>query len=213
MLSFILFIHVLSGFLALGFGLLAIISKKGRKTHVLTGRFFFYLMLSVAVTAVIVSLYKLNLFLLLVAGFAFYQNVSGYRSVKNKGMRPNWMDWSATLIGLVTGIVMISTLNSVLIVFGSISLFLVITDFRLYYAVFKGKQLSPLVWLSRHLGMMMGTYIATVTAFVLVNIRDVEPAWIPWLAPTVLGVPLMRYWDWKYTKSKQPKPITQKENH
>lgn len=212
MLAIILFIHVLSGFLALGFGLLAIVSKKGRKTHVLTGRVFFYLMLSVAATAVVVSLFKLNLFLLLVAGFAFYQNVSGYRSVKNKGMRPNWIDWSATLIGLVTGIAMISTLDIVLIVFGSISLFLVITDFRLYYTVLKGKQLSPLVWLSRHLGMMMGTYIATVTAFVLVNIRDVEPAWIPWLAPTALGVPLMRYWDWKYTKSNQQKPVTQKEN-
>jgi len=212
MLTLILFIHVLSGFLALGFGLLAIVSKKGRKTHVLTGRVFFYLMLSVAVTAVIVSLFKLNLFLLLIAGFAFYQNVSGYRSVKNKGMRPNWIDWSTTIIGLITGIIMISTLNIVLIIFGSISLFLAITDIRLYYTVMKGKQLSPLVWLSRHLGMMMGTYIATFTAFVVVNIHNVDPAWIPWLAPTVIGVPLMRYWDWKYTKSKQPKPFNQKEN-
>jgi uncharacterized membrane protein len=204
-LTIVLVLHIVSGFLALGFGLLALLSKKGQRRHRLSGRVFFYLMLSVAFSAVIISGIKLNLFLLLIAGFAFYQNVQGYRSVKNKSLRPSLIDWSATLVGLVSAIIMLWTLNIVLMVFGGISLFLVFSDLRTYNSVLNGKPISRLAWLSRHIGMMMGAYIATVTAFVVVNVQHVEPSWLPWLAPTVIGVPLMRYWDWKFTRSGKAK--------
>lgn len=201
-ITIVLVIHVVAGFLALGIGLMAILSKKGQRIHQLSGRTFYYLMLTVAVSAVIVSTIKLNEFLLLIAGFAAYQNIGGYRSVKNKGLKPNWMDWSATVLGLVTAVFMIATLNVVLLVFGSICLSLVLIDLRTYYLVFRGKAVPKLAWLARHIGFMMGSYIATFTAFVVVNVRDVEPAWIPWLAPTMVGVPLMQYWTWKYTRRK-----------
>jgi hypothetical protein len=201
-LTIMLVLHIVSGFLALGAGLMAILSKKGQRVHRLTGRTFFYLMLSVAFTALIISGIKLNLFLLLIAGFAFYQNVSGYRSVKNKSLRPTWIDWIVTATGLVTGICMMLTLNIVLLVFGGISLFLVALDLHTYYLVLNNRSVPKLAWLSRHIGMMMGAYIATVTAFVVVNVQNAEPEWLPWLAPTAIGVPLMRYWDWKFTKAK-----------
>jgi uncharacterized membrane protein len=199
-LTIVLVLHIVSGFLALGAGLMAILSKKGQRVHRLTGRMFFYLMLSVAFTALVLSVIKLNLFLLLIAGFAFYQNVSGYRSVKNKSLRPAWIDWAITVTGLVTGICMVLTLNIVLLVFGGISLFLVGLDLFTYKTVLSGRTVPRLAWLSRHIGMMMGAYIATVTAFVVENVQNAEPAWLPWLAPTMIGVPLMRYWDWKFTK-------------
>jgi uncharacterized membrane protein len=207
LITVVLIIHVVAGFAALGVGLWAILSKKGQRTHKLTGRTFFYLMLIVAVSAGIVSTIKLNEFLLLIAGFAAYQNIGGYRSVKNKGLSPNWIDWSATALGLVTGVFMIATFNTVLLVFGGICLSLVIVDLRTYYAVFAGKTIPKLAWLARHIGFMMGSYIATFTAFVVVNVRNVEPAWIPWLAPTAVGVPLMQYWTWKYTRKKNAKLI------
>jgi hypothetical protein len=200
-LSIALVVHIVSGFLALGLGLLALLAPKGQRVHRLSGRTFFYLMLSVVVTAVAISTVKLNLFLLLIAGFAFYQNVQGYRSVKNKMLRPMWIDWSVTAVGLITAIAMIATLNIVLLIFGGISLYLVTLDLVAYSTVLRGKQVSKLAWLSRHIGMMMGAYIATVTAFVVVNVQHFEPAWLPWLLPTMVGVPLMRWWDWKYTKS------------
>ena len=208
LITIVLIIHVVAGFAALGVGLWAILSKKGQRTHKLTGRTFFYLMLIVAVSAGIVSTIKLNEFLLLIAGFAAYQNIGGYRSVKNKGLSPNWIDWSATALGLVTGVFMIATFNTVLLVFGGICLSLVIVDLRTYYAVFAGKTIPKLAWLARHIGFMMGSYIATFTAFVVVNVRNVEPAWIPWLAPTAVGVPLMQYWTWKYTRKKKGKAVS-----
>lgn len=210
-ITIVLIIHVVAGFAALGAGLGAILSKKGQRVHKLTGRTFFYLMLTVAASATIVSTVKLNEFLLLIAGFAAYQNIGGYRSVKNKQLQPNWIDWSATALGLVTGVFMIATLNIVLLVFGSICISLVILDLRTYYAVFSGKQIQKLAWLARHIGFMMGAYIATFTAFVVVNVQNVEPAWIPWLAPTVVGVPLMQYWTWKYTRKKNERAIAFKE--
>lgn len=199
-LSVTLVLHIVSGFLALGLGLLALLAPKGQRVHRLSGRTFFYLMLSVAVTAVAISTVKLNLFLLLIAGFAFYQNVQGYRSVKNKTLRPTRIDWSVTAVGLVTAVAMISTLNLVLLIFGGISMYLVTLDLIVYSKVLRGKQVPKLAWLSRHIGMMMGAYIATVTAFVVVNVQHFEPAWLPWLLPTMIGVPLMRWWDYLYTK-------------
>lgn len=203
-----LILHIASGFLALGFGLLAMVAKKGQRAHRLTGRTFFYLMLSVAFTAVVISSFRLNLFLLLIAGFAFYQNVNGYRSVKHKSLRPAGLDWTITGVGLVTAIVMIWTMNVVLLVFGTIGAYLVFGDLRTYYLVLSGKPVPKLLWLSRHIGMMMGAYLATITAFVVVNVQNAEPAWLPWLLPTMIGVPLMRYWDWIFTKAKRTKAVT-----
>lgn len=199
-LSAALIIHIVSGFLALGTGLAALLARKGQRVHRLSGRTFFYLMLTVAFSALVISTIRLNVFLLLIAGFAFYQNVNGYRAIRNKTLRPNWLDWSITGTGLVTGIFMLLTMNPVLLVFGGISLFLVAGDIRTYNLVLNDKPVPKLAWLSRHIGMMMGAYIATVTAFVVVNVRHFEPAWLPWLAPTVLGVPLMQYWNYKFTK-------------
>lgn len=195
-----LVIHIAAGFLALSTGLIALITRKGGGRHRLSGRGFYYLMLTVAFTAVVISTMKFNLFLLLIAGFAFYQTIQGYRSVKNKSLRPAAIDWLATITGLVTGIIMIWTFNTVLLVFGGICLFLFIGDLRAYNAALRGKELPKLAWLARHIGMMMGAYLATVTAFVVVNVRNVEPEWLPWLAPTAIGVPLMQYWTWKFTR-------------
>ena len=44
-----------------------------------------------------------------------------------------------------------------------------------------------------HLGRMLGGTIAALTAFTVVNVR-IEPAFVPWLAPTVLLTPLIVYW-------------------
>jgi cadmium resistance protein CadD (predicted permease) len=107
-----------------------------------------------------------------------------------------------------------STLNTVLLVFGSISVYLSIGDIIMYTKVLRGKQLKGTHWLARHIGMMMGAFIATVTAFVVVNIRFVQPEWIPWLLPTALGVPLMQYWIWKYTRrtTSVKVPVTEKRH-
>ena len=206
--TFMLVLHIAAGFTALIFGFAAILSGKGNRRHLLTGRVFYRSMLVIAFSAVILSLFRLNLFLLLIALFALYNNVSGYRSVKNKSLRPQKIDWIVTGLGLVTGLVMIATLNVVLIVFGSISCVLSVGDLRAYQLILRGKEAPRFAWLIKHIGMMMGAYIATFTAFVVVNIDFVQPAWIPWLAPTALGVPVMVYWQRKYANGLSPAKVS-----
>lgn len=199
-----LYTHIITGFLALITGAVALIARKGNSIHILSGKSYTLLMLVVAGSAITLSLLKHNTFLLLIALFATYQTITGYRSVNNKSQRPAWFDWLLTLTGATTGILMILSWNLVLIVFGSIALFLAILDIRLYVAVRSGRALPKLIWLTRHIGFMMGAYIATFTAFVVVNVQFEALPWLPWLAPTFIGIPLMRYWTVKYTK----KPVS-----
>jgi uncharacterized membrane protein len=193
-----LVIHIAAGFSALITGTFAIAVRKGSRTHNRAGRIFFYLMLVVTASAVVLSIFRPNVFLLLIAFFGFYQNLNGYRAIRNKSLRPARIDWIVSAIGLVTGILMIAQLDIVLIVFGSLSLLLSIGDFRSHYLLSRGGEAGRTAWLARHIGMMMGAYIATFTAFVVVNVQFEPMPWLPWLAPTAMFVPLMAYYQKKF---------------
>jgi uncharacterized membrane protein len=196
-------VHVVSGFTALLCGLIAMLAKKGGKTHTRNGFIFFIAMLTVSLSAVAVSLQRDNQFLLHIGLFALYQNVSGYRAIKNKSRKANWLDWGMVAIGAINGAFMVATLNIVLAVFGGISLLLVAGDLNIYIRAARNLPIAKNEWLRQHIGMMMGTYIATSTAFLLVNLRTFEPYWLPWLAPTVLGVPFLMYMSRKHAPRKK----------
>ena len=83
--------------------------------------------------------------------------------------------------------------------FGGISTALALTDLRLFVRALRGQALPPLAWLRRHIGMMLGTYIATTTAFLLTLMRHLDVGWPHFLAPTIIGVPLIAYATWRHT--------------
>ena len=186
-----LLIHVVGGFTALLTGLIAIVGKKGTPFHKANGKIFFYSMLAVSIFGFTVAYLNDNLFLRFIALFALYTNYNVYRTTKNKNLHPKLADWLILVLGAVNGVLMILTFNVVLLVFGSLSVLLVLGDLNNYRKLFTGKTLAKNEWLRQHIGMMMGTYIATFTAFILVNLRSFEPYWIPWLAPTAIGIPLL----------------------
>ena len=200
-----LVIHSLSGMTALFAGLAAILSKKGKYIHRKSGTVFFCSMLLVCATALYISILKSNTFLLHIAIFSFFMIYSGYRSVKNKSLKPIISDWLILMIGLINGVWMIASMHIILMVFGAIGCFLAVSDFRLFVQIIQHKETSKNQWLLRHLGMMLGAYIATSTAFIVVNIQMMDYVWIPWLVPTAIGVPLIAFWKRKYLlKSVQP---------
>lgn len=198
-----LIIHIATGFTALLIGFIALLTKKGQKAHRISGLIFFYCMLGVAVSAIFISVVKDNLFLLLIGIFSFYQNISGYRAIKNKSLKPTFIDWMILLIGAVNGFYMIYTLNTILIVFGAINCFMVFNDIRIYRKTLIGIEIPKNQWLIKHLGMMIGTYIATFTAFLVVNIHNFKPNWLIWMLPTFIGTPLIAYWRRKLTPNKK----------
>lgn len=206
--TIMLILHIVSGFLSLLVGLFSVVSKKGGKIHRLSGKVFFYSMLGVCFTALFISIVKSNQFLLLIAIFAFYQTYSGWRAVNNnKSLLPNTLDWIVLIAGTLNSFYMIYTLQLVLMVFGTIGFIATTQHWLVYVKIKRRQQLPPLSWLRMHISMMMGAYIATITAFVVVNYRVFSfiqlPAWFFWLFPSMVLSPLIAYWTRKYTGKKE----------
>jgi hypothetical protein len=195
-------IHITSGFTCLITGLIAMTSFKGLNIHKKAGRVFFYSMLVVAISAVWISIFKRNDFLLIIAGFSFILNYFGFRATKNKQLIPSILDWFFLGIGLVNSFFMVKANDVVLIVFGSINLFLLLVTIRIFILTLLKKPIRKLEWLFRHIGLMIGAYIATITAFVVVNVNFVEPRWLVWLLPTFIFVPVIIFFTSKYKNKK-----------
>lgn len=196
----LLILHIIGGFTALSTGIIVLLLKKGTSTHRKLGMLFYFAMLTTGFSAMLLAWYRPSAFLFTIGVFSLYQTISGRRAIQNKTLRPTMMDYMLTLIILLNGGFMISTLNVVLVVFGSLCLLLGVQDLVLYYKLRKNISLRQNEWLARHIGLMMGSFIATATAFIVVNINDFEPAWLLWLAPTFVLTPLMTFWTRKYTR-------------
>ena len=190
----LLLLHIAAGFTALLAGAVSMLAKKGRRWHSRAGRSFFYCMQLVVITSLLMCLLKWNSFLLHIGLFTLYMNVAGYRSVKKKSLRPDWQDWLVLLIAAANSLLMLASMQAVLMVFGGLCAVLVSKDLQMYYWLARGKNLPGKLWLVRHLSMMLATYIATFTAFLVVNIQLPNYGWIVWLAPSAVIAPLINYW-------------------
>lgn len=194
--------HIISGFLALFCGCISVISKKGGKTHRTSGKVFFSSMLGVCFTSVFISIVKDNRFLLLIGVFSFYLNFGGYRAIKNKSLKPAILDWVILLIAAINTFFMVYSMNTVLMVFGGICFYVIVRNLMTNMKVLQGETLPELAWLRWHIGMMMGAFIATATAFLVVNMDSINfmnlPTVVCWLLPTFVLLPLSVYYSRKY---------------
>lgn len=207
----LLVIHIIAGFSALAVGTSILIVKKGNELHRKLGLLFFYAMATVGISAVIMSTYRDSLFLFCIGIFSLFQIHFGKQSIQNKSLKPTFFDHIVTLIGIANGIVMVMQGNVVLLVFGIIQLQLCFTVVWTAIKLARKEKIHPKAWLRQHIGMMMGSYIATFTAFMVVNLNDVQPQWIVWLGPTALLVPLMQFWTYKFTSEKKNKSLAKQE--
>lgn len=195
-------LHIAGGMTALVTGLFAIIAEKGKRLHRISGKLYFWGMLLTCASALYISITKQNLFLLHIGLFSLYMVYSGFRSIQNKALHPSLLDWLMLIMAAVNGLFMIYSLKIILMVFGGIGTWLAFNDLKIFINLIKSQSIAKHIWLTRHIGAMLGSYIATSTAFIVVNIQMTDYPWIPWLAPTVIGTPLIAYWTKRYT----PKP-------
>ena len=204
-MQIILPIHILAGVIALICAALAVSSAKGKKLHVLSGRTYFWCMVVIFLTAIPMSIITSNIFLFLIAIFAFYLAFSGMRFARNRKGLVTTTDWIAVSLMILSGIGM--WLIALLLYFDDDSNFIVLLVFgflaiALGYADFKSHKNKTAIGkerLSRHLTNMMGGTIAVITAVLVVNV-DLEPAWIWWVLPTVLITPVIFWWNAKILK-------------
>jgi hypothetical protein len=140
-------IHIAAGMLALGLAPLAMLTVKGGHAHRRWGKIYFWAMAVVGSTAVVLALWRPQIFLALLAVFSFYMAFSGYRALSRKrpdqGQGPGATDWAAALLtfavsaalavlGLVRPGASWQRLGVVPVVFGVLGMILAGLDVKTY---------------------------------------------------------------------------------
>ncbi|WP_304518178.1 hypothetical protein [Cecembia rubra] len=210
-LQTLLVIHIAAGSAALLSGIAAIIFKKGKKGHNLSGKMYYWSMLIIGITAFGIAIPKGNMFLLMIGGFSTYMTLTGYRFLqfrRNQGIKFGFWDYVFIVTGFVTLIIptlyftqvgwhKIGGFGVVFVVFGLMLAGMLLGDLRI------GRELTtyPRAWfLNMHISRMMGAFIATCTAFLVQNWHT-DPVFIAWLLPTVVFTPVIIYYQRKYKVS------------
>lgn len=204
--KFLLIIHIIAGSIGLFTGTINSIRRKGDTQHRLVGKYFFFSMIINAIAGFIMSLWHQNIFLFIIAVFSFYMTATGQRflSLKriDKGQSAKKIDWTLSITMLVFASFFViyglflfandDNLGIVLLVFGFISLLMARKDIATYKGNIKNKN----YWLLIHIQRMVGSYIAALTAFLVVNNTYLPPL-MAWLMPTIIMTPLIFYWSKK----------------
>ena len=219
----ILWLHIISGTLALISGLISLLVSKGGEVHKNSGRIFFYSILTLAITSGFLSIIKENSFLFLVAVFTFYLNLSGSLFIKKLNRHKIGF---ADFTGITTSILLTFYLIS-LSVYSLITLqtdkpifeiiktssvsalsswlfFIILKDARLF---FSSETFAPEQLLRHHIIRMVSAFISTVTAFFVVNVH-ITPAFIPWVVPGIAGSILINQYLKKHFPKNKPVNIS-----
>ncbi len=203
----ILAIHVAGGTIGLMAGTYNMFSKKGGSAHKKIGKIFAISMLGTGFCSLILATMHSNNFLFAVGVFTIYLAGTGWRYLYLKkileGQKPALIDWFLMMFMIAGSVWLIKTgiealidnnwFGIIILLFVLPSLIFVKTDFNTY----KGKIKPKNYWLVFHLQRMIGAYIASLTAFVVVNAPD-GLSFIPWLLPSAIFVPVIVRWSRKY---------------
>lgn len=211
-----LLLHVMSGIICLITGFIAIFANpKGGNLHKKAGIVYFWSMVVIFVTSVIsITFFRFQFFLFLISIFSFFLCFTGYRAIKRK--QPNEVKWFDKLVayaGVLAGISLIGYGIKVIIANGDMGFASICAVFGFLLAAnaykdvkhFRKTEYEKLWWWFHHLNMMMASFIAAFTAFLVNNIYKVidlgKWGFIFWLLPTIIIVPIMNKWT-KYYKRK-----------
>lgn len=214
--SVLLVIHIVSGLLALLTGAVAIFSTKGKGLHLKAGRFYFWAMTAVFITALIIAGFRYNRFLFMIAFLSYYSVFAGVRALKlkklHKSQQPSWFDWLAGLINAGMNVLFLGfgihiLLNQpthidaamMYIGFG-------LAGWSISYANLKLFLVRPekaYHWYLTHTGNMMGGYIATLTAFLATMVSRFNFSYplLSFVLPSLIGIPLLLWWQRKKEQS------------
>lgn len=207
----LLYLHILAGFISLGIAYVLLFIKKGNKRHKKLGMIYVYGMSTIFVTAIPLSLLgEFNPFLFVIAIFSFYLAFSGYRQGRDRNGAREQIDKALGIFITATSILFYSMAVSLYliedsmwitsVIFGSIALVFSINDFRRMKIVERPNFYDRT---NLHLNLMLAGTIATTTAFI-VTIDPFSTLWLNWIAPTIVGTPIIIY----FSKRELAKKVT-----
>lgn len=210
-------VHITAGTLAFVGGLAAMFAPKGKGLHKKIGLVYVCSMLIVALTAVLMSLVKTELltFFVPLSFFTLQLTLGGWRAFERKKIRPGSvypipiLDWAIVIVSLLAGCIFVGlgvwrwmqgdAVGIVSGIFGMIGIARSVSDIRLFLNIQRGIKLERMEWWFAHMSGMLGAYIATVTAVLVVNDAFLPPL-VRWLAPTVLGTAGIIAWSRHYRR-------------
>jgi hypothetical protein len=197
-------LHIVAGGVALIIGLIPMFSKKGSILHIQSGKIYYWAMFLVFITAILRFRPEIKLiFLECIAIFSFYNTFTGRRLAQMKsGLNPQLIDWVALYTAFLFASIMavvavwgfINNNTFVGVTLGVFSMFcfrLAMTDWQIF-----NKRIVPenMHWMLNHIARMAGSYIATLTAFIVVNNKGFIPELVAWLSPAIVGTILIVRW-------------------
>jgi uncharacterized membrane protein len=207
----VLTIHIFGGATALLTGILNMVTRKGYSKHKIIGKVFSISMYFAGVSSLALSVLHPSYFMFMVGIFTLYMVGTGNRCLQlklhNKNHKPKTIDWILTIVMLIAGLLFIGlgTINLlksnffglVFLLFGFIGLLFIRNDFKNY----RGKSDLLNFYLITHIQRMIGAFIASLTAFLVVNAKYL-PEFIPhiiyWILPTVILTPFIIKWIRKH---------------
>ncbi|GGG14064.1 DUF2306 domain-containing protein [Paenibacillus abyssi] len=112
-----LIMHIISGYLALGIGIAAMLAPKKRGRHTTSGSIYFWLVTVVCASAIVMSImnWEVSSYLFYVAIFSYVFALFGYIAYKMKWK--NWMvshiaGMGGSYIAIVTGFIVVNQSNA-----------------------------------------------------------------------------------------------------
>lgn len=203
----------------IGFTAIAIISgiaamiatPKGGKLHRKAGAIYFYSFIGITLTAIAMIFIKYKDLFLGITIFNTYLLLIGYRAVRYKNNKTNWLDWFMLIIFFCGGLLFLVGAfkidddffqsgyrwSVVRAFFAILTFYLAFRDFR----YLRNKILDKKAWLYNHMEKMLLTYVSLVSG-VMIRAGDYiffkELKWTFWITPYIVCVPLIMYWISKY---------------
>ena len=204
----LLYTHIIAGSLGLLLGTITAIRKKADKTHKKIGFYFYTSMTIASLVAMPLSYIHPNLFLFFISVVTLYALITGKRYIaKTKDDTILTIDWIISGIMALFALSLIGygaymffrgeSFGFVPIVFGFFSLSGVYEDWQ----NFTGRSKFSNPFLTTHISRISGAYIASLTAFLVVN-NTILPNIIAWLLPTIVMTPIIVRWIRNYGKLK-----------
>ncbi|HEX8328521.1 MAG TPA: hypothetical protein VF629_13340 [Hymenobacter sp.] len=200
------YLHIAAGFTGFFVAPVALLMRKGGPAHRRWGKVFFWAMVVAGLTALVGAQRIHSLFLLLTAVFSLYMAGFGYRSLYLKPLA--WdakvaaFDWAVAAVGLAvfagTAVYSLISRNVAVGVFGGLG---AATAARQLQGYANAGHWTKNQWLLNHISGFMASYIAAVSAFSVTSLQFI-PFPYNFLWPTLLGVPIIRWW---HRRVKQPK--------
>ncbi len=202
---FILIIHISCGFTALTSGIVPMAAQKGGKLHRVSGRIYAWAMYGISASTL--GLFLLNpgkpflQFLLCIGMLGFYLTFTGLRSItlhRKKVISTladrlvAWLVLAVSLIMILFGIFSLTNgiihhlplfLGILYPVFGLSMGSAALADVRAFSSKTPPQKMQ---WFFNHFIRMLSAYIATLTAFCVVNVHFLPPLLV-WTLPGMIG--------------------------